>query len=107
MAKLPYHAISFVTERDKWVKEEIEAFIKEEIPVLDLPPHLEVSTQLTEDKRPKVYMKVPPVNLPKKEERGASFHPKSAKNRKVNKRLSHSDEMRKKYGKPIKRSGKK
>ncbi len=101
-ADSPGHAISFVTEKDNGVKEEIEAFMKEEVPMLEFSPHLEISTQLTEDEMPKVYMKVPPVNLPKKEERGASFHPKLAKNSKVNKRVSHKEKMQQKYGKPKK-----
>jgi ATP-dependent RNA helicase RhlE len=75
--------------------------------VTPLPDQLEISTQLTEDELPKVHMKEIPVKLPKKEERGASFHQKSAKNNKVNKRVSRKAEMKKKYGKPIKRSGKK
>ena len=101
------HAISFITEKDQKLREEIEAFMKLEIPVTPLPLHLEISTRLTEDELPKVYMKEIPVILPKKEERGAAFHPKSAKNSKVNKRVSRKEEMKKKYGKPIKRSGKK
>lgn len=100
-------AISFITEKEAKVKEDIESFMKLSIPVLPLPPHLALSTRLTEDEMPKVFMKEIPVKLPKKEERGASFHPKSAKNSKVNKRVNHRDEMKKKYGKPKKRSGKK
>lgn len=100
-------ALSFVTEKEQKQKEDIEAFMKRDIPVLPLPAHLELSTRLTEDEVPKVYMKEIPVKLPKKEERGAAFHPKSAKNSKVNKRVSHRDAMKKKYGKPKKRSGKK
>lgn len=101
------HAISFVTEKEKEANEEIERFMKLEIPVTPLPPHLEISTRLTEDEQPKVYMKEIQVKLPKKEERGAAFHQKSAKNSKVNKRVSRKEEMKKKYGKPIKKSGKK
>jgi ATP-dependent RNA helicase RhlE len=76
-------------------------------PVSPLPPHLEISSRLTEDELPKVYMKEIQVKIPKKEERGPAFHEKSAKNSKVNKRVSRKEEMKKKYGKPIKRSGKK
>ncbi|WP_240040737.1 DEAD/DEAH box helicase [Pseudocnuella soli] len=101
------HAISFITERDSAAKEEIEAFMQLQIPVLDLPPHLAISTRLTDDELPKVHMKVPPVDLPKKEDRGASFHQKSAKNMKVNVRVSHKEKMMLKYGKPKKRPGKK
>jgi ATP-dependent RNA helicase RhlE len=80
------HAISFVTENDRKAKEEIEAFMKLEIPVTGLPPQLEISSRLTEDEQPKVYMKEIPLQAAKKEERGPAFHPKSAKNSKVNKR---------------------
>ena len=81
--------------------------MKLRIPVSPLPPHLEISTRLTEDEMPKVFMKEIPVKLPKKEERGAAFHQKSAKNSKVNKRVSRKEEMKKKYGKPIRKTGKK
>jgi ATP-dependent RNA helicase RhlE len=101
------HAISFVTEKEKEVKQAIEAFMKMQIPAAPLPPHLQISTRLTEDEVPKVFMKELPVQLPKKEERGASFHQKSAKNSKVNKRVSRKEEMKKKYGKPIKKGGRK
>jgi ATP-dependent RNA helicase RhlE len=100
-------AISFVTEKEKEVKQAIEAFMKMQIPAASLPPHLQIATRLTEDEMPKVFMKEPAVKLPKKEERGASFHQKSAKNSKVNKRVSRKEEMKKKYGKPIKKGGRK
>lgn len=101
------HTISFITEKDKKVREEIEGFMNRQIPTTPFPPHLTISTRLTEDEMPKVFIKEIPVKLPKKEERGAAFHPKSAKNSKVNKRVSRKEEMKKKYGKPIKRTGKK
>ena len=77
--------------------------MKLEIPVKEIPGNLEISTRLTEDEMPKVYVKQVPLQLPKKEERGAAFHEKSAKNQKVNIRRSHKAEMQKKYGKPKKR----
>ncbi|HUC83015.1 MAG TPA: DEAD/DEAH box helicase [Flavisolibacter sp.] len=101
------YAISFITEKEQPIREAIEAFMNQQIPTTPLPPHLAISTRLTEDEMPKVFMKEIPVKLPKKEERGAAFHPKSAKNSKVNKRVSRKEEMKKKYGKPIKRTGKK
>ncbi|RYZ53085.1 MAG: DEAD/DEAH box helicase, partial [Chitinophagaceae bacterium] len=101
------HAISFVTEADQKTLQEIEEFMNLPIPVTPLPPYLEIATRLTEDEQPKVHMKEVQVKLPKKEERGPAFHQKSAKNSKVNKRVSRKEEMKKKYGKPIKRKGKK
>ena len=93
--------------RITWKNPTDEALMKVEISVLPLPEHLQVSEQLTEDEMPKVHMKEIQVKLPKKEERGASFHEKSAKNSKVNVRVSYKDKMKKKYGKPKKRPGKK
>jgi ATP-dependent RNA helicase RhlE len=99
-------AISFITEREKEERAAIESLMKLQVPVSPLPEHLQISNVLTEDEIPKVYVKEIPVKLPKKEERGASFHEKSAKNQKVNKRVSHRNKMQKKYGKPKKRPGK-
>jgi ATP-dependent RNA helicase RhlE len=100
-------AISFITEKETGAQEAIEGLMKFPIPISPLPPHLEISSELTEDEQPKVYMKEIQVKLPKKEERGASFHEKSAKNSKANKKVTRRDEMKKKYGKPITRRGKK
>jgi ATP-dependent RNA helicase RhlE len=100
-------AISFITEREKTFRESIEGLMKQGIAPEPLPSELEISEVLTEDEIPKVYMKEVQVKLPKKEERGAAFHEKSAKNQKVNKRTSRKDEMKRKYGKPITRRGKK
>jgi ATP-dependent RNA helicase RhlE len=52
-------------------------------------------------------MKTIQIKLPKKEDVGPAFHQKSAKNSKVNKKVSRKDQMQKKYGKPKKRGGKK
>lgn len=100
-------AISFITENEQANKDAIESLMQYKIPVSPLPNALVVSTELTEDEKPKVFMKEIQVKLPKKEERGASFHEKSAKNSKVNKKTSRRDVMKKKYGKPITRRGKK
>ena len=100
-------AISFITPKDMEARAAIESLMQLPIPFQSLPDHLEISSRLTEDEIPKVIMKEIQVKLPKKEERGAAFHEKSAKNSKVNKRVSRKEQMQKKYGKPIKRSGKK
>ena len=100
-------AISFITPKEQEAREAIESLMKFLIPVSPLPPHLQISNMLTEDEQPKVYIKEIQVKLPKKEERGASFHEKSAKNSKTYKKVSHRDQMKKKYGKPMTRRGKK
>lgn len=99
-------AISFITEKEKPAQEAVESLMNVKINMMELPDNLEIATRLTEDEIPKVYMKEIQVKIPKKEERGPAFHEKSAKNKKVNVRRSHKDEMRKKYGKPKKRAKK-
>ena len=99
-------AITFITEKEMKEKLAIETLMKQPIPMSALPEALEISTVLTEDEIPKVRMKIIQIKLPKKEERGASFHEKSAKNSKVNVRKSRKDEMQKKYGKPKTRKAK-
>lgn len=100
-------AISFITEREKGYLKGIESLMKYEIPLRPLPDDLEISTALTEDEMPKVIVKEVKIKIPKREDVGASFHEKSAKNRKQpGKRISHKDKMMAKYGKP-KSKGKK
>jgi ATP-dependent RNA helicase RhlE len=100
-------AITFIGEKEKELRAAIEALMKKQIPLMPLPEELEISTVLTEDEKPKVYMKVIPVNVPKKGSGGRAFHEKSEKNKKVNVIISHADRMKKKYGKPKTRGAKK
>lgn len=95
-------AISFITEREQEQQQKIETLMNYEIPMVPLPEDLVISSVLTPDEEPKVYMKMIPMVQPRKDA-GASFHEKKAKNRKVNVRVSHADKMMKKYGKPKKR----
>lgn len=100
-------AISFITEKEKPSLAAIETLMKYKVAVVPLPGHLTVSDELTEDEKPKIFMKTDAIKPKKQEEKGASFHEKSAKNSKVNFIVKHKDRMMKKYGKPIKRSAKK
>lgn len=100
-------AISFITKKEKPLQEAIEALMKQSIPNITLPENLIISDELTEDEKPKVYMKEIQLKIPEDENRGAAFHEKSAKNSKVNFTVSKKDRMMKKYGKPIKRRSKK
>jgi ATP-dependent RNA helicase RhlE len=100
-------AITFVTEKENPLLATIESLMKYTVPVASLPANLIISDELTEDEQPKVMMKTFPIKQPKKGEAGGAFHEKSAKNSKVNFIVPHKDRMMKKYGKPIKRSGKK
>lgn len=100
-------AISFTTEKEMPFITAIEQLMKYEIPVKDLPMDLSISDELTEDEKPKVYMKEPYVKPKKKSDAGPAFHEKKAKNQKTNVKVRRKDAMKKKYGKPIKRGAKK
>ena len=106
-ADRPGIAITFITPKEKKYQEAIEELMNYNIPIRPLPEHLETSEELTEDEKPKVYMKEIQLKIPKKEEVGPAFHPKSAKNSKVNFIVRRRDRMMKKYGKPITRGQKK
>ena len=100
-------SITFYTEKEHPFLERIEALMNYPVPVLPLPVDLEISEVLTPDEMPKVNMKNVLTKLPKREEGGGAFHEKIDKNKKVNVRRNYEEEKRKKYGRPIKRSGKK
>lgn len=100
-------AITFITEKEKPLLEAIETLMKYEVPVAPLPANLIISEELTEDEKPKIFMKTDAIKPAKKDDAGPAFHPKSAKNSKVNHIVPHKERMMKKYGKPIKRAPKK
>ena len=100
-------AITFITPMEKDNQAAIENLMKYAIPIIPLPADLVISDVLTEDEKPKVFMKIIQLKVPKKEEAGPSFHEKSAKNKKVNFIVKKKDRMMKKYGKPITRGQKK
>jgi ATP-dependent RNA helicase RhlE len=100
-------AITFITEKEKPLLTAIETLMKFRVPVVPLPEHLLISDELTEDEKPKIFMKTDAIKPPKKPDAGPAFHEKSAKNSKVNTIVRHKDRMMKKYGKPIKRAPKK
>jgi len=106
-ADKPGIAITFITPKEKKCQDAIEALMNYHIPIRPLPEHLEISEELTEEEKPKVYMKEIQLKIPKKEDVGPAFHPKSAKNSKVNFIVRRRDRMMKKYGKPITRGQKK
>jgi ATP-dependent RNA helicase RhlE len=100
-------AISFITEKEKEYVVKIESLMNYKVPILPLPEDLVISDILTEEEKPKPYMKVIPLDIPKPEFAGGAFHEKLEKNKKVNVIIRHADRMQKKYGKPITRGAKK
>jgi len=100
-------AISFITEKEMEFQEYIQELMNYKIPILPLPENLKISEILTPDEEPKIFMKNIEFKLPNRESTGSAFHEKLDKNKKVNVRRNHAQEKMQKYGRPIKRSGKK
>jgi ATP-dependent RNA helicase RhlE len=100
-------AISLISEQEAEKIEAIEGLMNFKIPVLELPEELVLSDQLTEDEKPKIFMKNVLVRTPKLEESGPSFHEKKGKNKKVNIKITRAEAQRLKYGKPKTRGQKK
>ena len=96
-------AITFITEKDQGMLDSIEALTQKEIPLIAIPSDLEWSTELLEFEKPKVEVPGKMLKLPKRDNVGASFHEKKAKNKKVNVRYDHKKAMQEKYGKPKKK----
>jgi ATP-dependent RNA helicase RhlE len=100
-------SITFIMDKEKPFQDTIESLMKYKIPIEPLPDHLIISDELTEDEKPKIFMRNMLIKMPKIENVGPAFHEKSAKNKKVNVVISKKDRMQKKYGKPIKKGKKK
>lgn len=96
-------AITFITEKDQDMLNSIKALTQKEIPLRAIPSDLEWSTELLEFEKPKVEVPGKMLKLPKRDNVGASFHEKKAKNKKVNVRYDHKKAMQEKYGKPKKK----
>ena len=64
-----------------------------------MPPEVELSTILTPDEMPVIDMKIVEVRQKKIVDRGASFHEKKDKNKKVNMKVTREQAMKLKYGK--------
>lgn len=87
-------AVSFITPREEEIKLEIEVLMNREIPVVDIPENVEISTQLIgpekEKEKVKFLLKKPKLDG------GAAFHEKAGKNKKVN--LGGPSKTKKKTG---------
>ena len=97
-------SILFFTEREEKFKEYIEDLMQYEIPQLDIPDHVQITQQLTEEEH-KANGKNFYRNV-KKVEKNPAFHEKKEKNLKVNDRDKWRKERRLKYKKPKSRGDK-
>ncbi len=98
-------SILLFTAKEEPAKEAIEELMNRKIDVLQLPGEVEIATQLTRDERPKHIERENPLKE-NEEERGASFHEKSEKNRKQNQGGAYKRIIKKKYTKPKTRGDK-
>ncbi|WP_405381387.1 DEAD/DEAH box helicase [Maribacter sp. LLG6340-A2] len=86
-------------------KEAIEGLMGKKIQEKDLPDDVVLATKLTYDEQPKHRERENPLNI-NEEERGASYHEKSDKNKKQNQGGSYKRIIKKKYSKPKTRGDK-
>ena len=100
-------AITFVAAKDEPQLATIEASMQKQLPFDAAPAGVEFTEELLEFEKPKLVIPGKPIKLPTRENKGASFHEKKAKNKKVNVRYDHKKAMQEKYGKPKKAKGKK
>lgn len=97
-------AVSFISNWEDDRQAAIEALMNYEIPFVPLPDELDISDELIDDEKPQVRQKPTGLKAARPEEGGGAYHEKSDKNRKVNVRRNHAEEMMKKYGKPIRKT---
>ena len=98
-------AISFINEVEKTYQEAIELFMNKEIPMLELPSEVEISTIFTDEEKPSYQQKnyLPEAKITNS---GGAYHDKAEKNSKVNLGGSYRRIIKTKYKKPKKRSAK-
>ncbi|MCG2461053.1 DEAD/DEAH box helicase [Flavobacteriaceae bacterium F89] len=94
------------TEQEIDFKNAIEKLMKMEIEEIPFPEEVEISAELTPEERPIETEPNNPAKLPVGQERGASFHEKSDKNKKVNRGGSYKRIIKAKYKKPKTRGDK-
>jgi ATP-dependent RNA helicase RhlE len=96
-------AITFVSEKDNSALESIQELMQQSIAFEKTPKQVTYTTELLEFDKPVVAVPGKALKLPSRENKGASFHEKKAKNKKVNVRYNHKKAMQEKYGKPKKK----
>jgi ATP-dependent RNA helicase RhlE len=97
-------SILFYTDKEQVYKDAIEKLMAYEIPKIEFPSEVEISTQLIPEERPVI---IETHNRTSKTDTTArGFHEKSDKNKKTNQGGSYRRELAKKYKKPKTRGDK-
>ncbi|AUP77699.1 DEAD/DEAH box helicase [Flavivirga eckloniae] len=93
-------SIAFSTEAEQESIENIEALMNMEIPLLEIPEVVEISTELIEEERPQIKERNNPTKRRDEDAPGPAFHEKKAKNQKENLGGSYKFKIASKYKKP-------
>ena len=96
----------FSTEKEQESIENIESLMKMEIPLLEIPETVNISTELIEEERPQIKERNNPTKRKDEDAPGPAFHEKSEKNSKENLGGSDKFKIAKKYKKPKTRGDK-
>ena len=100
------HAILFYSEKEIPLKEAIEDLMNYQIPQIQFPEEVEISSQLTPEEEEPSFSNEEPEEFINHQPEGA-FHEKSAKNSKQNaKRKTYRMKLKERYKKPIRRGDK-
>ncbi|PWJ43190.1 DEAD/DEAH box helicase [Sediminitomix flava] len=102
-------SILFFNEKERELKDAIEALMNYEIPLQEFPEQVEVSFQLIpeEKEKPKDFDDEPSPHKKIDLEAGAAFHEKKPKNnREKQEKKSYKQKLQERYKKPIKRGDK-
>lgn len=100
------HALVFSTEKEQEALEAIEQLMQMDIPLLEFPEDVEISTELIEEERPQIKERYNPLKHSDEDAPGPAFHEKKEKNKKINLGGSYRRDMAKKYKKPKTRGDK-
>lgn len=100
------HALVFTTEKELDAIENIEELMQMQVPLLELPDGVDISTELIEEERPQLKERYNPLKHKDEDAPGPAFHEKSAKNSKENLGGSYKFKIAKKYKKPKTRGDK-
>ncbi|MGY0392615.1 DEAD/DEAH box helicase [Bizionia sp. KMM 8389] len=99
-------ALLFYTEKEQEGLERIENLMQMEIPALEIPEDVKISTELLEEERPKILERNNPTKLSTEDAPGPAFHEKKEKNKKENLGGSYKYKIAAKYKKPKTRGDK-
>ncbi len=99
-------AILFSTPKEEEFLQKIETLMDQKVPKEDLPPQVEISTELIPEEQPQVQEINNPAKYKDEDAPGPAFHEKSEKNKKINLGGSYRREIKKKYKKPKTRGDK-